>query len=1381
MPVQISFAQQDYTVAHFDFDNGLPRSRITYLLKDRLGFLWIGTDYCLYKYDGYQFKTYLQGTGANQIIDCILEDQSGTLWVGTPKGLNKYNRITDSFALYALPMDTSALKSIYEAIGIKSLCKSRNGNLWVGTRSGLYNFNTQKGTFNLIKGKQGQSNILTGKSIGVIYEDEKGNLWIGTGAYKSKEGGLFLFDLSSGIIKQFVHDPSNTKSLAENWVTAIYQDKLGNLWIGTNGGLDKFDFTNQAFIHFKYNDHNANSLNSNAIKCISEDSDGNLIIGTWGGGLNKYNLKSEKFFSYSLNNNLSKNENINESSLFVDHSGIIWMGTYSNGLYKIVTQPKSLSRAQNSVINSERIKNILRGLSISAIYRDNNGIIWIESSDGVKSINPDLSIGSDFLNGIPGLDNIGNSIFKDKTGKLWVGTVEGLYVIDLKPKKFIRYVHNPEDPNSISDNQITSIAEDSNGVIWLGTFNHGIEKYERSSGTFKHFSLNSSESTLPTFKDQAVWSIFVDNRGFLWVGTYKGLAIFNPLNETFKWYIPHSNNVSSQWYYYVFDFLEGHNDVIWLATVQGLFRYDRKSDTFTHYGKDNNLADEIIYSLLEDNHRNIWLSTTTGISMFNPQTKKFRNFGKRYGLNKTYNSTAFKDSAGNLYFGNSSGISIFNPDSLYSDNPAPFIMLTDFKLLDRSAQLDSSISVKKNIELNYQQNDFTIEFSALDFINSSQNKYAYKLEGYDKDWIYCGTRHQATYMNLDYGTYTFRVVGSNSDEVWNQNGVSLTITISPPWWRTSWAYFFYGLFSLFTLYWLRRYELNRVELKDKIKLDETILKEREETDKMKSRFFANISHEFRTPLTLILGPAEKIVSTTSDKSIIKDAGIIKRNSKRLLQLVNQLLDLSRLEAGKLKLEASKNNIVSFVKGIALSFESLSEEKDITLKIESNEEFIEAYFDKEKMLKVLSNILSNAFKFTTQDGKISVSVSECHAELDSASLIYGKIPDKVLNDKLKNFVEIKIKDTGIGIPQEELSKLFDRFYQVDSSFTKEHQGTGIGLALVKELVELHRGSISVASEIGQWTEFTITLPLGKDHLKDEEIVEVKEANINLSETKNLIPSNIDENNIGINSNNIVAADEDKTIILIVEDNYDMREYIKESLDKDYIVEEAINGEQGVRKAESIIPDLIISDRMMPKMDGNELTRILKNDERTSHIPIIILTAKSGQESKLEGLETGADDYLTKPFDIKELQVRIKNLINIRKKLQQKISKIEINAFGKKENISDKPVKLRSIDEKFLNKIQKIVNDHISEEDFSIEELGNEIGMSRSQVLRKIKALTGKSPSLYVRSIRLMKAKKMIENGDGNISEIAYSVGFSSPVYFSKCFKEEFGYSPKNFAS
>ncbi len=1358
LPKEDCYAQQGYTVEHFDIDNGLPSSKIICILKDRFGYLWIGTDDGLCKFDGYRFKLYLQGTGANQIIFSIIEDQSGILWVGTATGLNKYNRTTDSFTQYILPIDTTNVKTSYEDPGIHTICEDKKGNFWIGTRSALYNFNIKEGIFTLVKDKSGELNKLNGKYIGVIYQDKTGNLWIGTGTYLRSDGGLNLFDPSSGIIKQFVHNPSNPKSLQQNWVTSIFQDKLGNLWIGTNEGLDKFEFANQTFIHFTHDDHNPNSLSSNDIKCISEDDSGNLLIATWGGGVNKYNLQSGKFSSYSLNDNQSENQNMNILSLYMDHSGIIWVGTFNDGLYKLVLRSKSFLRAQNSVKNAERIGNI-SNLSINAMYRDDNGVIWIGSSDGVKSINPDFSTGPAFLKGISALNN---SIFKDKTtNKLWFGSVQGLYVIDLKTKKIIRYLHDPHDSNSISDNQITSIAEDNNGVIWLGTFSHGIEKYDRNNGTFKHFPLNTPDSKSPSFKYEAVFSMLIDSRGFLWVGTYKGLAKFNLSNETFKWYYPHSNNVDSLWYYYVLGILEDHNGVIWLATAQGLVRYNRKSDTFTLFGKSNNLTDEAVYSLLEDKHGNIWVATNSRISMFNTQTKQFKNFGKSYGLIKYYVYDACKDASGNLYFGNYTGISIFNPDSLYSDNPAPPIVLTDFKISDRSVQLDSSISVKRNIDLTYRQNEFSIEFSALNFINSYRNQYAYKLEGYDRDWIYCGTRHQATYMNLNYGTYTFRVIGSNSEEIWNKKGASLTVTIFPPWWRTTWAYISYGLFIVFSLYGLRKYELNRVQLKDKIKLDEAVLKEKVETDKIKSRFFANISHEFRTPLTLILGPSEKIISGSSD-DVQKDAGIIRRNSRRLLQLVNQLLDLSKLEAGKLKLEASKNNIVSFVKGIALSFESLSEQKDITLKIVSVKEFIEVYFDKEKMIKVFSNILSNAFKFTPNNGKITVSLKQ--------------------NDKN---AEIKIRDTGIGIPRDEIPKLFDRFYKVDSSITKEHQGTGIGLALAKELVELHHGSISVESEIGLWTEFTVNLPLGKEHINNEEIVEeIEGKGVEISSgTDNFILSGLEEDYRDINALKEVANEEDKTIILIVEDNYDMREYIKEILEKDYVVEEAVNGEQGIRKAESIIPDLIISDMMMPKMDGNEMTRILKNSEKTSHIPVIILTAKIGHENKLEGLETGADDYLTKPFDIKELQVRIKNLINLRKKLQEKLSKIEMSAATVKENSSlsnqSKPVKLRSVDERFLDKIEKIINEHISEEDFSTEELGRKLGMSYSQVFRKIKALTGKSPNLFVRSIRLLKAKAMIENGDGNISEIAYSVGFSSPVYFSKCFKEEFGYPPKNF--
>ena len=478
----------------------------------------------------------------------------------------------------------------------------------------------------------------------------------------------------------------------------------------------------------------------------------------------------------------------------------------------------------------------------------------------------------------------------------------------------------------------------------------------------------------------------------------------------------------------------------------------------------------------------------------------------------------------------------------------------------------------------------------------------------------------------------------------------------------------------------------------------------------------------------------------------------------MLQLVNQLLDLSKLESGKQNLKASKGNIVSFARTTALSFESWSELKDITIKISAEKEYIELYFDKDKMTKILSNILSNAFKFTPEEGEITVSIAE------NTSL-----------KNVNNIVEIKVRDTGIGIPQNEIPKLFDRFYQVDSSQTREYEGTGIGLALTKELVELHHGKISVESEIGKWTEFAISFPLGRNHLKDEEITgDEIEGSEEYSKETVYKTNEIYNNSTNDEKHEITYAQNEnsRNIILVVEDNYDMREYITGLLSNDYLVEEAINGEQGVRKAEKIIPDLIISDMMMPKMDGNELTRIIKNDEKTSHIPIIILTAKAGQENKLEGLETGADEYLTKPFDIKELQVRIDNLIKIRKKLQEKFSRGKYLPKGNETILS-------SLDEKFMNKVIEIIEKKLSDEEFSIESLALEIGMSRSQVHRKIKALTGKSPSVYMRTLRLISAKEMIEVKNGNISEIAYSVGFSSPAYFTRCFKEEFGYTPSNF--
>jgi signal transduction histidine kinase/DNA-binding response OmpR family regulator len=646
--------------------------------------------------------------------------------------------------------------------------------------------------------------------------------------------------------------------------------------------------------------------------------------------------------------------------------------------------------------------------------------------------------------------------------------------------------------------------------------------------------------------------------------------------------------------------------------------------------------------------------------------------------------------------------------------------------------------------LGYSDNILTFEIASLDFHSPEKNKYAYILEGFDNHWIYTDAKNRTiTYTNLDPGKYTLRVKGTNNHGIWNEAGTSLRIIIRPPWWATWWSYILYGIVIVLAFILSTRIYLNRQRLNTQLALEQEHAKKLEEVDKMKSNFYANISHEFRTPLMLILGPVEKLLSKVKDEDGEKQAGLIKGNAKRLLTLINQLLDLSRLEAGKLKLNASPGNIAQFVKGLAMEFESIAERKDISLKVLIEKDDIEAYFDKEKLEKIITNLMSNAFKFTPSGGRVTVKLSEVSS----------------------NQVEIIVRDSGIGIPKSELIKIFDRFYQVDGSHTREHEGTGIGLALTKELVELHKGNIFVDSVEGHWTEVKLHFPLGRDHLTEDEIFDTADFEMHKIDNVEEFAKSGSETEELLNENLI-----DKTIVLVVEDNADVREYIKDALKESFHVEEAANGEQGLRKAEKFIPDLIVSDIMMPKMDGYEMMRQLKQNDKTSHIPIILLTAKSDKDSKLQGLGLGADDYLIKPFDSDELLARIKNLIETRRMLQEK--------FGAGSAVLEKPEKekLSCLDEQFLNRIMVVIDEHLTEEEFSIEEFGKDVGMSRSQMHRKLKALTGKSASAYLRTVRLAKAKQMIEEKKGTISEISYQVGFSSPAYFSRCFKEEFGHAP-----
>ncbi len=708
-------------------------------------------------------------------------------------------------------------------------------------------------------------------------------------------------------------------------------------------------------------------------------------------------------------------------------------------------------------------------------------------------------------------------------------------------------------------------------------------------------------------------------------------------------------------------------------------------------------------------------------------------------------------------------------------------MLTDFKVRNETFSLDSSITAKKNICLKHDQNFFSIEFAALDFIDPKKNQYAYYLEGYEDGWIYSGDIRTANYTGVPSGEYIFHVKGSNSDGYWNEAGTSLLITILYPFWKTWWAYLLYILLFVSTLYLIFRFYLRRQKLINDLYIRDVEAQKLKEVDSMKSRFFANLSHEFRTPLTLILGPIEKLKSTTQDDTCLNNLTIMQKNAFRLQHLINQLLALSKFDEGKMKLQAVELNIVKLVDTYMQSFESLARQRKIKLTFNSNEENIPVFVDRDKLEKILYNLLSNAFKFTGEEGRIEVLVTPHPSPLKGGDfapsfkmeLSGGKSP---LHGGFGG-VEIRISDTGRGIPPDKLKHIFDRFYQADDSYSKDMEGTGIGLALTKELVEIHSGTISVESTQEKGTTFTIFLLLGKEHLKPEEIVEEGVAQITGQELYSPKPLAFIETQEDIEpeSGKHIVTDDSLPILLIVEDNAVMRSFICSYLDKLYNIIESVDGVDGFEKATTEIPDLILSDVMMPGMDGMEFCRKIKTDERTSHIPVILLTARAAIEDKLEGLETGADDFITKPFHSHELLVRIKNLIFQRHKLREQF----IKEFDIAAQMMSKD--LLSMDRQFLQKAKEVIEENISNFEFNVEMFAKAMGLSRTQLHRKLKALINQSASDFLKAIRLNQAANLLKSKSGNITQIAFEVGFNNLSYFSKCFRDQFGMLPSEYAN
>jgi len=1341
-------------------DDGLSQNFVSCIIQDQKGFMWFGTKDGLNRYDGHAFIVYQHDpfdttTISDNFITALLEDTRGYIWVGTLNGgLNIFDRETETF--HRIHYTSNVLKTS-EVDEIKSLVEDSQGNIWFGTRGeGVFKISLKKKdsfeiTYKQFISNPAQSGSLSSNIVSTLFFDSKGLLWVSTLT------GLDKFDFKT---EKFIHydiktrNPEAPPNYFDGTVYSICETRNGDLWLGSLSGLVKFNRQNGNYKIFP-NRYEVFRYGWGSVMQIVEDSSGILWLATpaelmsFDPKNNLYNyIRNDPSDQYSISYN-------SISSLFIDRTGILWVGTAGMGIN--IYDPK-VNRFSIFAYKNDPSSRIT-GFSIRSILQENDDIIWI-STDVLYKWNRRTGEIKDFETDSNRPDDFGNtgpwSMIKSYDGKIWTATTEGVFRYDPTTEKSRQYKFNPADTLGLPQKEAFAVFEDHQKNIWVATQNYFSKLIDLDKGIFKSFAY---QTPLP-YNQRVRPVIYQDKKGLFWIGTRNGLLVFDQYNQTFftykndptKKFTLNNDNINS-----ICPDPANPDKILWLGTSGGgLNKFNIDEGTFAHFTESEGLPNNVVYGILPDRNGNLWLSTNKGLSKFNPKKNIFRNYDVLDGLQSNeFNTGAFYlGKNGEMFFGGIKGLNYFYPDNV-KDNPyIPRIVLTKLKLGDdvitvkkNNSILHKTISETTKLLLTYDEDVITFEFAALDFSAPRKNRYAYKLENFNKDWIYSGSVRSATFTHLPPGKYIFRVKGTNNDGIWNENGVALELIITPPWWSTIWAYLVYLTLFLLILYFIRGYELNRLRLKNQLKLEKVETDTLRNLDHLKSSFFANISHEFRTPLTLILGQIESVMSSdiaTKEKGKLQ---IANRNARRLLTLINQILDLSKLEAGSMELKAEQHNIVSFLKSIFYSFESLAESKKITLKFESDLSNIPLKFDPDKIEKIICNLISNALKFTSENGEIKVSIM-------------------VISNKIK----IIIKDTGIGIPENRLPHIFDRFYQVDSSITREYEGTGIGLALTKELIELHKGSIYAKSKFGEGTEFIIDFPRGELNSENNLLVEINDRNISFTDNEYLHDLH-DNSEITMSEENQLLKTGQREIVLIVEDNVDVLNYINEQLEKDYQIHKAANGEEGFVKAQNEIPDLIITDVMMPKMDGYQLSSKIRNDEKTSHIPIIMLTAKAGLDDKIEGLETGIDDYLTKPFSSKELLVRVRNLINQRKQLRKKFSKSTI--------IKPADVTEVSVDRVFLEKVINTIEKYFSNEQFTVDTLAEEMNMSVSQLNRKLNALIDQPPGQMIRTYRLQRAADLLKQNAGTVAEICYRVGFNDQAYFSRAFKKEFGCSPSEY--
>ena len=1364
-------SSQGINFDHLTTQEGLSQNTVNCIFKDSEGFIWIGTNDGLNRYDGYNFKVYRHNykdttTLSDNKIYAIIEDDKSNLWIGTRSGLNVYIRDYDHFVRYVnKPGDPNSISHNF----VRSIYKDQQSQIWIGTLGGGINKfigeNYNEGKFYRFRPECVTDSLknYSVSNITSIYQDGENEYWLGT-----HWGGLIRF-LSDK--NKFIFYPYNKSLLKDNFGKTIFKDSEGDIFLCTEGnGFFIYNHKEHLFKHYK-SKKNTNSISNNIIKDIYEDENKNFWIATDGGGLNLFNKSKGIFrqYLYNINNNGSLSSN-GVYCIYKDNQNIYWIGTFGGGV-NIYNKNRKKFYHYTQEIGSP---NSLSHKSVLAFNEDHNGKIWIGTDGGgLNLFNREKGTFRHFKadpsdpNSLS--SNVVTTIYEDHEHHLWIGTYSGgLSLFDTKNNRFYSYQKDPDHPERIINNNIWDILEDSKGRFWIGT-SSGLMQFNRDKEEFSYIETASKNNNL--FLERVV-VLFEDHNGTIWTGG----AHLNYLDEVAQKLVPFQLDNDDFWSKYdIRSITEDEKNNLWVGTEGGgliQIAPDRKS--YHKYGVDNGLPNDAIHQVLIDDNNNLWISTNEGISKYNPETSTFRNYDINDGLqsNQFSYSAAMKSKTGEMFFGGINGFNIFHPDSIEDNMNIPSVVFTNFLISNKPVPIDpkgKESPLKKHINevdsiiLSYDQAFITFEFTALNYTASQKNLYACYLEGFEEEWNEIGNRRTATYTNLDPGEYFFHVKAANNDGKWNNEGTSVYLKVLPPFWKTTWAYLIYSAIFLSVVWSFRKYLLDKAQFKHDIKVQELEKDKIKKVNQMKLNFFTNISHEFRTPLTLILNPLENLISNHQlDETIREQLILMYRNGKRLMHLINQLMDFRKLDKEPLDLSLDKLDIVSFLKELKHAFDDFAEQHKVNYTFISSYNALNGWFDKDKLEKIFYNLLSNAFKFTPDEGTIVIKLTVIQKN------------DNQQERKFK-YLRVMVEDNGIGIPAERLPKIFDRFYKISNAEKLrkklEQESSGIGLSFTKELVEIHHGLINVKSEVGRGSCFIVELPLDKSVYHEHEL-KPSNAGSEESDIDEFIFSEKEDSFILPKVEGKQAPCNDKINVLLVEDNEDLLYFLKTFLTKEYHVLEAKNGKEGFELAKKSVPDLIITDVMMPVMNGYELCRKLKTDHLTCHIPVIILTAKNSIDSNILGYELGADDFIPKPFYVKMLTTRIKNLIENRRKLRERF---------RQQFLQPQEVKIASADDSFLIKALRIVEDHISDSEFDVNQFALEMGLSRSVFYRKMRAIADQSANEFINNIRLKRAAQLLKQNKLTISEITYEVGFNDPQYFSKCFKKQFGKTPSEFAN